>query len=36
MIEYNRNQLSLAAKQHGFVRDTFEKVLRFLICQDCL
>ena len=28
MIEYNKNQLSLAAKQHGFVRDTFEKVLR--------
>ena len=28
MIEYNRNQLSLAAKQYGFVRDTFEKVLR--------
>lgn len=28
MIEYNKNQLSLAAKQHGFVRDTFEKILR--------
>ncbi len=28
MIEYNKNQLSLAAKQYGFVRDTFEKVLR--------
>lgn len=28
MIEYNKNQLSLASKQYGFVRDTFEKVLR--------
>ena len=28
MIEYNRNQLSLVSKQYGFVRDTFEKVLR--------
>lgn len=28
MIEYNRIALGQAAKQYGFVRDTFEKVLR--------
>lgn len=28
MIEYNRAELGKAAKEHGFVRDTFEKVLR--------
>lgn len=28
MIEYNRNELGKAAKERGFVRDTFEKVLR--------
>lgn len=28
MIEYNRIELGKAAKQGGFVRDTFEKVLR--------
>ena len=28
MIEYNRVELSKAAKERGFVRDTFEKVLR--------
>lgn len=28
MIEFNRAQLGQAAKQYGFVRDTFEKVLR--------
>ena len=28
MIEYNRNELGKVAKERGFVRDTFEKVLR--------
>ena len=28
MIGFNRAQLGQAAKQYGFVRDTFEKVLR--------
>lgn len=28
MIEYNRVGLGKAAKERGFVRDTFEKVLR--------
>lgn len=28
MIEYNRNELGKVAKEGGFVRDTFEKVLR--------
>lgn len=28
MIEYNRVELGKAAKERGFVRDTFEKVLR--------
>lgn len=28
MIEYNRAELGKAAKERGFVRDTFEKVLR--------
>lgn len=28
MIEYNRIELGKAAKEYGFVRDTFEKVLR--------
>lgn len=28
MIEYNRVELGKVAKEHGFVRDTFEKVLR--------
>lgn len=28
MIEYNRGQLGRAAKELGFVRDTFEKVMR--------
>lgn len=28
MIEYNKVQLGKKAQQHGFVRDTFEKVLR--------
>lgn len=28
MIEYNRIELGKVAKDRGFVRDTFEKVLR--------
>lgn len=28
MIEYNRSELAKAAKKYGFVRDTYEKVLR--------
>lgn len=28
MIEYNKAELGKAAKEKGFVRDTFEKVLR--------
>ncbi len=28
MIEYNRAELGKAAKERGFVRDTFEKILR--------
>ena len=28
MIEYNKIQLGRIAQQYGFVRDTFEKVLR--------
>ncbi|MCD8150146.1 MAG: nucleotidyl transferase AbiEii/AbiGii toxin family protein [Clostridiales bacterium] len=28
MIEYNRSELGKSAKEYGFVRDTFEKVLR--------
>ena len=28
MIEYNKIQLGKMAQEYGFVRDTFEKVLR--------
>ena len=28
MPQYNRNELELAARRHGFTRDTFEKVVR--------
>lgn len=28
MIEYNRSELGKSAREYGFVRDTFEKVLR--------
>lgn len=28
MIEYNKIELEKVAREHGFVRDTFEKVLR--------
>ena len=28
MIEYNKNELAKVSGKYGFVRDTFEKVLR--------
>ena len=34
MVEYNKVQLEKKAQQHGFVRDTFEKVLLCLVKRE--
>ena len=34
MLQYNRNDLEIAARNHHFTRDTFEKVLRLKTILD--